>query len=281
MPKKELLKRAARVLGLGFGVPLVLLIGVAVFFGDSFIFFPSPYPAGYWEAHKHSPAPVEDVAFTAADGVKLHAWYAKVPNARATFLVCHGNAGNVTDRIHYIQSLQKLRASVFVFDYRGYGKSEGSPSESGVYADAEAAYRWLVDRGVPAGRIVPYGESLGGAVAVELAARVPVGGLILQCTFSSLHDMTGQVLPILPLGWFMRSKFASLAKVPKLQVPKLHFHGRPDTVVPCRLGRKLFDAAAEPKRWVEYPDLDHNDWPGRHEREWLSEIGRFLDEVLK
>ena len=281
MKFKTFAKRAARVLALGLGIPLVLLALFAMLFGDSFIYFPSKYPEGDWQLPAAASLSVKEVHFVADDGTKLHAWYAAAPNAKATLLVCHGNAGNVTNRYHYISYLQRVPFSVFVFDYRGYGKSEGTPGEKGVYADAEAAYRWLVAQGVPASSIIAYGESLGCAVAIELAGRVPLAGIVLQCAFTSIGDMTTQVVPVVPMGWAVPSKMRSIDKVPKLATPKLHFHSKADEIIPYRLGRALFEAAAEPKRWVEYDGLGHNDWPGRFENDWRAELVKFAAEVVK
>jgi len=280
-PWKALAGRAARVIALGVGVPVVLLAIVARFFGDRLVFFPDRYPTARWEAARAmSPVPLQDVFLTAADGVKVHGWYAKPERARVTFLVLHGNAGNIADRVHYVLALHDLPAAVFLLDYRGYGRSEGAPDEAGVYADAQAAYRWLVGQGVPANRIILYGESLGAAVAVDLAARVPLGGLILQCGFTSVADMARQVVPFLPLGGLMKSRFDAAAKIASVRAPKLHFHGRADEVVPFHLGRRLFEAAAQPKRWVEYPEMTHNEWPGRREQEWRAEIVKFVEGGL-
>lgn len=274
-------KRAGRVLALCIGFPIVLLALLAMLFGDSLIFFPSKYPEGDWRLPTTSSLSVRDVSFAAADGTKLHAWYAAPPDPKATFLVCHGNAGNVTNRHHFLTSLHRAGFAVLVFDYRGYGRSEGEPSEKGVYADAEAAYHWLVAQGVPPASILAYGESLGCAVAVELALRVPLAGIVLQCAFTSIGDVARQVIPFVPMGWALPTKMRSIDKVPTLALPKLHFHSRADEIVPYRLGRALFDAAAEPKRWIEYDGVGHNDWPGRFEDAWRAELVRFAAEVVR
>ena len=272
--------RWLRVPGLGILLFVLGLAGMAFFAGDRFIFFPEPFPGGYWEGTRASPIPVEDVWVPAPEGARLHAWYCRPPKARATVLLLHGNAGNVTHRIEYILGFQKIPASVLVLDYRGYGKSEGTPNERGVYADAEAAYRWLVGEGVPEERIVLYGESLGAAVAVEIACRLPVAGLVLQAGFTSASDMARRAIPFLPLGWLMKSRFASVEKVGAIRAPKLFLHGNEDEVVPYDLGLRLFEAAAEPKRWVGFPGYRHNDWPGVREEDWRAEVSRFLEEIL-
>ncbi len=280
MKFKPFAKRAARVLALGLGIPLVLLVLFAMIFGDSFIYFPSKYPEGDWQPARDSSVVVEDVSFAAADGTKLHAWYCKVPDAKATVLLLHGNAGNVTNRYHYITLLRKTQLAVFIPDYRGYGKSEGKPSESGLTQDAEASYAWLTSHGVAPESLILYSESLGCGPAIELATRVKVAGLILQCAFSSISDLQMGVIPI-PLGWVMRTKMANTSKIGRVTCPKLQFHSPADEVIPYKLARRLHDAAAEPRRFVEYPGLGHNDWPGRYESEWRAEIKQFVAEVVK
>lgn len=275
MSKKDMLIKVLLLLG----VLALGLILFAVIFGDKLIFFPAPHPQGDWNAKDHLGIPIEEISFKSADGKNCSAWFARRENTRATFIVCHGNAGNITNRTHYLQSLAKLPASVLVFDYPGYGKSEGSPNEESCYQSAIAAWDWVVAQNIPASKIIVYGESLGGAVAVELAKRKSPAGLILQTTFTSISDMASTVIPFMPLGWAMRSKFPSVDTIAKLQTPKLIFHGVPDEVVPYRLGKKLFDASMSPKRWVEYPDLHHNEWPGLHEKDWLENISKFLTEL--
>ncbi len=277
---KSFAKRVARVVALGFGIPLLLLVFFAMFFGDSLVFPAARYPNGDWEAGKRLPIPAEEVAITSADGTKLVAWYCHPPNARATILLLPGNGGNVTYRVQFLDAFQRIGIATLALDYRGYGKSEGSANEKGIYADAEAAHAWLVARGVRPESVVLYGESLGGAVAVDLATRVKCAGLIVQCTFSSIADMQRRVIPI-PLGWALKTKMKSADKIATLTIPKLHFHSPVDEVVPYGLGKKLFDVAAEPKRWVEYPDIGHNAWPGAHYKEWLAEVSKFVDEVVK
>src|SRR5262249_24123816 len=156
--------------------------------------------------------PVEEVSFAAADGPALHAWYVRPPHARATLLFCHGNAGNITHRTHLLGPLYGLQLAVFLFDYPGYGKSARQPSATGPYADAQAAYAWLRAHGVPPTQIVLYGESLGGAVAVETARHVPAAGLIVQSSFTSMPDMARN-LTGLPLGFLLRTRMNSIDKV--------------------------------------------------------------------
>jgi fermentation-respiration switch protein FrsA (DUF1100 family) len=158
------------------------------------------------------PSPGQEVDLTAADGVKLHAWYFPHPQAKATILHLHGNAGNLEDRRDLVRDLQALGVNVFAVEWRGYGKSEGKPSEEGLYKDARAAWDWLLTK-TTADKIVIHGESLGGGPACELASTVPCAGLILQSTFTSIPDMAPRVMPIFP-RFLVRTKYDNLSKVP-------------------------------------------------------------------
>lgn len=225
---------------------------------DSLIFFPSRYPEGDWRPRGLH---FEDARFAAGDGTRLHGWYLPADNPRAVVLFAHGNGGNLSDRadIGHLLS-QRLGASVLLFDYRGYGRSEGSPTIPGVLDDARAARRWLAERaGVSETQIVLMGESLGGGVMVQLAAQDGARALILENTFSSLADVGAVHYPWLPVRFVLGDKLDSTAVIARYHGPLLQIHGDADQIIPMALGRKLFDAANEPKRWVTISDADHND----------------------
>jgi fermentation-respiration switch protein FrsA (DUF1100 family) len=172
----------------------------------------------------------------------------------------HGNAGNLTDRIERLTFLHSLNVSVLAIDYRGYGRSEGRPGESGLYADADAAYDYLChELGVEPESIVLYGVSLGGAVAVDLASRKPVGGVVLESSFTSAKDMARKALPFLPPGLYLRSKLDSLGKIEEINAPLLVMHGTRDSTVPIEHARRLYEKASQPKTLVEIPRAAHND----------------------
>jgi uncharacterized protein len=195
----------------------------------------------------------EDIYFKTHDGKKLNGWY--IPrsgeNSRFVLVFFHGNAGNIGHRLEKILILNRLGLDVFIFDYRGYGNSEGDPSERGVYIDAEAAYYYLAnERGVSSERMVLYGESLGGSVATDLAAKKDVAALITEEAFTSLRDMAGLVYPFIP-SFLVSDKFDTVSKIKKVNCPKLIIHSLSDEIVPFRLGEKLFDAAKEPKQFLE------------------------------
>lgn len=217
-------------------------------------FFPMRYPQGWWHVQQEIGA--EDVWLAAADGVKLHAWWMAGKEAKIATLFLHGNAGNVTHRGEALREIAAAGSAVLLLDYRGYGKSEGSPSESGLYRDAEAGYAWLLAKGYAESAIVLHGESLGTAVAVELASRKRCRGLVLEAPFSSARDVARTVLP--GLGGVLMWGFDSASKIGKSRAPLLLIHGGNDEVIDIGLGRRLFERANEPKQMWVMPGAGHN-----------------------
>ena len=202
----------------------------------------------------------EDVFFNTEDGIRLHGWF--VPGTTDfTWLWFHGNGGNVGHRVTEMALLhQTLGMSLLIFDYRGYGNSQGTPSEQGTYLDARAALHYLRERSdVDPRRIIYFGHSLGTAVAVELAAAIAPLGLILVSPFASVRDMARKVFPLLPFGWLVRDKYNSLARITAIKCPLLILHGDQDELVPFSQAEKLFQAANPPKRFELLPGTGHND----------------------
>ncbi len=239
-------------------VVYLVVVLVAMFLEDSLIYFPSRYPVGNWNQNALA---VEDAWFQSADGVRLHGWYVPTKNRRAVILFCHGNAGNLSDRLPVLEILnRRVGVSTLIFDYRGYGRSEGKPSEAGILADARAARRWLANREkIAETDIVLMGESLGGAVAVDLAARDGARALVLESTFNNLPDVAAYHYPFLPVRWLMRTRLDSAAKIANYHGPLLQVHGDADTIVPLRFAQALYAAANQPKKLIIYPGHDHND----------------------
>jgi len=239
----------------------------------SLVFAPSRYPAGIWQ-------PVglafEDAWFTSADGTRLHGWYVPHPRPRAVVLFCHGNAGNVAMWGDVLRILHdRMGVTAMGFDYRGYGRSEGTPSEAGVLADARAARAWLARRtGIAENQIVLMGRSLGGAVAVDLAAADGARALILESTFTSMPEVGQAAMPWLPVRALMQTRFDSLAKIPSYHGPLLQSHGTADRLVPFALGRRLFEAANDPKQFIKIPGGDHND---PQTDEYYAALAEFFD----
>jgi len=249
--------RAWRVVRLPLAVYVGLLVAMACL--ENRLVFPAtkhPHefaePAGF---------PCVDVWVTSADGTRINGWYIPHEDPRAVVLYCHGNAGHLAHREMLLRRLHnELGVSVLIFDYRGYGRSEGSPNEKGVLADARAARAWLADReGIDQKEIVLMGRSLGGGVAVDLAAADGARGLILESTFTSLPDVGASYYPWLPVRWIMRNRFDSLSKIAGYSGPLLQSHGEADRMVPYELGCRLFEAANEPKQFIRFPDRLHND----------------------
>jgi len=253
----------------------LLIVLAAMFFENSLIFFPMPYPGGDW---RPTGLTFEDAWFQSADGTRLHGWYVFKKNARAAVLFCHGNAGNITHREHILQMLHhRVGVSTLIFDYRGYGRSEGKLSEAGVLADARAARRWLADREkIAEADVVLMGESIGGAVAVDLAARDGARALVLVSTFNSLPDVAAYHHPWLPVRWAMRTRLDSENKIGDYRGPLLQSHGDADTIVPLQFGQRLFGAANQPKEFLLYPGYNHNDpMPS----EYYDHLAAFLDGI--
>lgn len=221
--------------------------------------------------------PWEEVYFQASDGPRLHAWFfpaeTNSPRAHLAVLFSHGNAGNLSHRLDSYALLLDLGLSVFAYDYRGYGHSAGRPSEEGTYLDALAAHAWLRARGFAATNVIAYGESLGGGVATELALREPLGGLILQSTFTSIPDLGAELFPWLPAHTLGTIKYDTRRRLPRVHVPVLVVHGRGDSLVPFHHAEQNFAAAREPKLFWELAG-DHND-PLDNQRE------RFQDGLRK
>jgi fermentation-respiration switch protein FrsA (DUF1100 family) len=253
---------------------VVGLISLVMALEDKLIYFPTKYPDGFWEVdgfrtrERQVVPKIEDCSFEASDGVRLHGWYCTphrnaagslVPvESQMVLLWFHGNAGNISYRYEMIRAMMDIPVRIFIIDYRGYGRSEGKPSEQGLYLDARAAWGYLTgNRGIPAEHIIIFSKSLGGAPAIDLASEVEPAGLIVQSSFTSAGDMAAAVLPFLPRV-LLHTKMDSIAKIGQVRCPKLFIHSRADEVVPFELGRRLYEAASEPKQFYEVQGAPHN-----------------------
>jgi hypothetical protein len=222
----------------------------------------------------------EDVFIPVDNGGKIEAWFfpaagAGPAPARKVILVCHGNGGNISDRLDLGGLLLETGASVLLFDYRGYGRSPGRPGEEKTYRDAEAAWQWLRQKGFAGTNIIAYGESLGGAIATELAVREELGGIILQSAFTSVPDMGADLYPWLPFRQVGSIKYDTHGKLPRVKVPVLILHSRDDTLVNFKHGERNFAAASQPKYFCEIHG-DHNDGILTSRTLVLSAINEFL-----
>ena len=261
------LRRALVIAGVavaGLAVATVL----PMIFEESFLFHPerglSATPSDYGLAHEE--------VWLRAGKTPLHAWH--LPGrGRALVVFFHGNAGTIAARLPHAAALIALGLDVLLVEYPGYGRSGGEPSERSLYAAADVAHAWAVARRRP---IVAMGESLGGAVAIDLAARKPLAALIAQSTFTSIADMARVVVPWLPFSLSPRNRFESIAKIGRITAPKLLLHGDADEVVPMAHGERLFKAAREPKRFVKLAGAGHNDTLLVRGAEYFGAVDEFL-----
>jgi len=223
----------------------------------------------------------EDVYFRAENGVELNGWYIPSDSARGVILFCHGNAGNISDRLDYIGLFNSLGTDVFIFDYRGYGRSAGSPDEKGTYADADAAWIYLTEsRNIDPKRIVVIGRSLGGAVATNLAYERPVGGLIVESSFTSVIDLASEIYWFFPVRYLSRLRYNTVEKIKNIKCPKLIIHSRNDEMIPYSHGRRIFEAAPEPKEFLELSG-SHNVGFFVEPVKYKMKINSFLRQILE
>lgn len=241
------------------GLDLLLLAGIVAWRGEHFIYYPDPYPGGSWdfEGKEHL---VEEVEFESTDGTHLNGWFAGLPDTDKTLLWFHGNAGNITHHRGDLKFFTALGLQVFLIDYRGYGKSEGKPSEEGLYRDGRAAWQYARNQlNVPADNLYIMGHSMGGAIATELATDVDAGGLLLLSPFTSIQDMVFSAMPLPVLNFLFRTEMNNVKKIGHIDMPLLLFHGEEDRVVPPWMGRKLYETAPEPRTFIEVPGAGHHD----------------------
>ena len=220
------------------------------------IFFPE---RGMAATPEYAGLSYEAVSFRTDDGVMLSGWFVPAEPCKGVVLFCHGNAGNISHRLDSIRVFHDLNLSTFIFDYRGYGSSEGRPSERGTYLDARAAWDYLIRRKAFApGNIIVFGRSLGAAVAARLAGERDPGALILESAFTSITDLGAELYPFLPIRLLSRYRFSTIRHLRGVRCPVLVVHSRSDGIIPFPHGRRLFDAAEAPKAFLEISG-SHND----------------------
>jgi len=225
---------------------------------EKFIFHPHPH---IHQTPRDAGLAFDDVYFTTEDGVRLNGWFVPYRGAGATLLWFHGNAGNISHRVENIKLLHgKVKVNIFIFDYRGYGRSAGTASEEGTYRDGAAAIEYLRQRyAVEGARLVLFGRSLGAAVAAEMATRIDCAALILETPFASIREMARDVFPFLPIGPLLRTRYDVVEKIRRIKSPLLVLHGERDEVVPFNQGKMVFDAAPQPKSFYTIAGAGHND----------------------
>jgi len=243
------------------------------------VFQPSPWEDRNWA--QLSGLPLEEVWLPVDEVVTIFGWFVEAGPTSPVLLWCHGNAGNVSHRVENMRQLYQRGFSLFIFDYRGYGRSTGVPSEVGLYQDALAAYDYLIhQRRIASERLILFGRSLGAAVAGEVAMKRPAPGLIVEGAFPSIQAMSDEHFWGAPARWLMDVEFNLAGKVHALHVPLLVIHGERDSIVPMALGKQVFDAAHEPKRWYVVSGAEHNDVPFVGGEPYFREIDTFIQRVL-
>jgi len=201
----------------------------------------------------------EIVTLKTSDGLKLDSWFIPAKNAEITVLFCHGNGGNMTHRLDSISIFHNLGLNCFIFDYRGYGNSEGKPSEQGTYSDADSAYKYLTQtKNISPKNIIFFGRSLGGSIAAKLASEVEAKGLVIESTFTSFIDIGQKFYPYMPVKWFARFGYRTIDYIRNVPCPVMIIHSRADETIPFEFGQQLYEAANGPKKFIEIYG-SHND----------------------
>jgi fermentation-respiration switch protein FrsA (DUF1100 family) len=263
---------------IGLAVGYGAIVGLAFAFQDQLLFQPSsrllatPDDAGM---------SYETVHLDTEDGETLHGWWIPAPDvSRGTLLFFHGNAGNISGRLESVQQFHRLGLNVLIVDYRGYGQSTGSPSEEGIYQDAKACWAYLTEtQDVAAQNVVVFGRSMGGGAATWIASQQKPGAVILESVFTNVPDVGAHHYSFLPVRALATNQFDNEARVSQVDAPTLFIHSRGDRVVPFELGRQVYEAAAEPKQFLEI-EGGHNDGFMVSEETYLRTIDRFLEEHL-
>ena len=244
-----------------------------------FVFQPSEWTEQDWS--QLSGLPLEDIWLTVSSDVRVFGWYIDAGPGKPVLLWCHGNAGNISHRLPNISELYQRGISVMIFDYRGYGKSSGTPSENGLYQDALAAYEFLVtQKAINPKQLVLFGRSLGTSVAGEVARQSSAAGLILEGAFPSIQSMADHHYFGFPASWLVDSTFNLERKLTQISLPILVIHGERDTIVPQKFGEQVFKAAREPKSWYSVRGAGHNDVPFIGGRAYFAQLLHFIQKVV-
>ena len=250
-----------------------LLIILVYIFQSKLIFFPDKNLIAIPDYYSLK---FEDVEFRTSDDLILHGWYIPTDSAKYTILFCHGNAGNISHRLESIKQFHELGLNVFIFDYRGYGKSEGSISEEGTYIDAQAAWDYLVkEENLIPENIIIFGRSLGAAIACDLATKQKPAALIMESAFASVPHLAAKLYPFFPVRWLSRFKYNNLKKTKNIKYPVMFIHSRQDEIIPFSQGEKLFAEANEPKKFLEIQG-SHNDGFYVSKQKYENGIREFL-----
>lgn len=263
-------RKLIRSLLVGYALVCVLMMGF-----ERQLVYPAPGSA-VWTPNDPT---IEEVWFDSEDGTALHGWFFSHPNPKCSILYCHGNGEDVSHNGPWMAQMRDtLSCSMFLFDYRGYGRSTGTPHEAGLILDGLAAQAWLASKmGMEPSRTVLWGRSLGGGVAVAIAQQRGARALVLQNTFHSMSEVAADKFPWLPVRWMLRNQFPSFERIKEYHGPHLQSHGTSDRIIPIAMGKALFDAApGEDKRFLEIPGGHHNDPLSDR---FLTALVKFLDAL--
>lgn len=252
-----------------------------VFFTQSgLLYFPNIPSRDHVATPQATGLAYDAVTLTTDDGVRLDGWFVPAEDARGVVLFLHGNAGNISHRLDSLLIFNRLGLSTLIIDYRGYGRSEGKPSEMGTYRDAEAAWRYLIEeRQISPRKIVLFGRSLGAAVAARLAGQKEVAALITESAFISVPELAAELYPFLPVRLLSRFKYDTRTYLDEITCPLLIVHSRNDEIIPFHHGRQLFEAGREPKQFLELRG-GHNDGFLVSGETYTAGLRRFLDKYL-
>jgi len=257
----------------------LLVVGLAWVFQAKLLYQPGVPTRAVESTPSAIGADYESLTLETSDGFSLHGWLVTRPSPRATALFMHGNAGNISHRLDSIAQLLELGLNVLIIDYRGYGRSEGTPSETGTALDARAAWQYLtLERDIPSDEIVVFGRSLGAAVAAELAQAYRPGAVILESPFKSIPAIAQDVYPFLPARWLSRIEYPTVRHVREIEAPLLVIHSRDDEIIPFGHGRAVFEAARAPKRFLEIEGGHNTGFMDSRER-YIRGIDAFLTDV--
>jgi len=269
------------------GVVKLLIVGTCIYatisiyvyyMQSNLIYFPNLAGRELVSTPKNIGLDYQDVELVTEDDIRLHGWYVPNENSEKTILFFHGNAGNISHRLESIDIFNRLGLNVFIIDYRGYGQSEGKITEKGSYRDAEAAWHYLVNtRGIDESQIIVFGRSLGGSIAAWLASKQAPSALIIESGFTSVPSMGQRLYPFLPVRWLAHFKYDTIQYVQFVSCPVLVAHSKDDEIIPYDEGHKIFDAANEPKRFLEMRG-GHNDGFILSGTSYIEGIREFIDQ---
>ncbi|MBN1621918.1 MAG: alpha/beta hydrolase [Endomicrobiales bacterium] len=260
----------------------LIILGIFFFLQSSFVYFPF---RDVIAEPKHIGLSFENIVFNASDGIRLSGWYIPCRKSKSeskgVLLFCHGNAGNISHRLDSIQTFNHLGLDVLIFDYRGYGNSQGKPSEKGTYRDAQAAWEYLTkNRNIPEDRIILFGRSLGGSIATWLASKYNPKALIVESCFTSVKDLGSQLYPFLPVRLLSKFDYNTKEYLKSAKCPVLIIHSKDDDIIPFSHGKKLFAAANEPKDFLEISG-SHNEGFIISADKYEKKIDSFINEYIK